>query len=249
VLGLVASRRTCNDDTDMRLFVSGTDTAVGKTVVTCLLLRALQSRSIPALGMKPIAAGINPQGRWDDVEQIRAASTIAAAIEDIAPYRLSAAASPHFAAREEQTTIQQEIILAALSRLEQRAEMVVIEGVGGFRVPLSDQWDSADLAQVLAAPILLVVPMRLGCINHALLTAEAIASRGLTLVGWVANAGIDADYGRVAATIDTLNQQIGASCVGILPARVLEQNSADCLNIGALLARLRAESTPHRRCS
>jgi dethiobiotin synthetase len=233
----------------MKLLVSGTDTGIGKTVVTCALLRAMKWRGLSAIGMKPVAAGINPQGGWDDVDRIREASAIDAPIEDVAPYRLRAAASPHFAAQEERISIQEEVILAALRRLEQLAEMVVIEGVGGFRVPLSDQSDSADMARTIAAPILLVVPMRLGCINHALLTAEAIACRSLTLIGWVANAGIDADYGRVAATIDTLNRRMEASCVGVLPARALEQNGADCLNIDEILTRLRAESIQPRRYS
>lgn len=245
---LGATRRAHGDASGMRLFVSGTDTGIGKTVATCLLLRALQSHGIAALGMKPVVAGINSQGGWDDIDLIRAASAIPAALQDIAPYRLQAAASPHFAAQAEQVTIQMEIILAALRRLEQLAGMVVIEGVGGFRVPLSAQFDSADLAQAIAAPVLLVVPMRLGCINHALLSAEAIASRGLALLGWVANAGIDVDYGRVPASIDTLTERMDAPCVGILPARALEQGGADCLKIDQILARLRQETVPPRRC-
>ena len=222
----------------MRLFISGTDTGIGKTVATCLLLRALQAKGIAALGMKPIVAGINAQGNWDDVEQIRMASDIEAPLDEIAPYRLRAAAAPHFAAQEEQVLIRQEPILEALNRLERRAAIVVIEGVGGFRVPLAEHFDSADLAQAIAAPLLLVVPMRLGCINHALLSAEAIVSRGLTLVGWIANAGIDPDYGRVAATIDTLTQRMDTPCVGVLPAHALEQAGADCLKIEQILARL-----------
>jgi dethiobiotin synthetase len=220
----------------MRLFITGTDTGIGKTVSTCLLLRALQARGIAALGMKPIAAGINAQGCWDDVELIRAASGVGAALEDIAPYRLQLAASPHFAAEAEQVTIRKDTILQALARLEQRAQIVVIEGVGGFRVPLAADFDSADLAQAIAAPLLLVVPMRLGCINHALLTAEAIASRGLVLAGWLANAGIDPDYGRVEATIATLSERMAASCVGVLPQGAFEQGCVDCFKIEQILA-------------
>ncbi|MFH1602984.1 MAG: dethiobiotin synthase, partial [Pseudomonadota bacterium] len=215
----------------MRLLISGTDTGVGKTVVTCLVLRALQARGKSAVGMKPVAAGINAQGRWDDVEQIRAASSIATRPEDISPYRLRAAASPHFAAAEDGTTIQSASILAALERLERLADIVVIEGVGGFRVPLSDRLDSADLAQAIGAPILLVVPMRLGCINHALLTAEAIASRGLTLVGWLANAGIDPDYSRQAETIDSISDRINTFCIGALPRLAPGQSGDDRLAI------------------
>jgi len=228
----------------MRLLITGTDTGIGKTVSTCLLLRALQARGFAALGMKPVAAGINAQGCWDDVEAIRAASGVNAPIEDIAPYRLQLAASPHFAAEQEQVTIRREIILEALNRLEQRAQFVVVEGAGGFRVPLARDFDSADLARAIAAPVLLVVPMRLGCINHALLSAEAITGRGLVLAGWIANAGIDPDYGRadapitatIAATIETLNERMAAPCVGLLPQGASAQASADCFKIEQILA-------------
>ena len=225
----------------MKLLVSGTDTAIGKTVVTCSILHALGSRGVRAIGMKPVAAGITAQGTWDDLEQIRRSSPVTAAVEYTAPYRLRAPASPHFAAPEDGVTIRQEVVLAALDRLEQLAEVVVIEGVGGFRVPLSAQLDSADLAKAIAAPILMVVPMRLGCINHALLTAEAVAGRGLTLLGWAANAGIDPDYGRIAPTVDTITSRIQAPCVGVLPCLAhpdFGQSGANHLNIDLILARL-----------
>ncbi|MBI5920346.1 MAG: dethiobiotin synthase [Betaproteobacteria bacterium] len=228
----------------MRLFITGTDTGIGKTVSTCLLLRALNAKGIAALGMKPIAAGINAYGSWDDVELIRAASDIQVSLEDMAPYRLQVAASPHFAAEAEKVTIRQEIILRALTRLEQRAQIVVIEGVGGFRVPLSADFDSADLAQAIAAPLLLVVPMRLGCINHALLSAEAISNRGLALIGWIANAGSDPEYERVAATIETLSERMTAPCVGVLPQGAFEQGNADCLKIEQILASTARHSKP-----
>ncbi|OGA19362.1 MAG: dethiobiotin synthase [Betaproteobacteria bacterium RIFCSPLOWO2_02_FULL_63_19] len=224
----------------MKLFVSGTDTGIGKTVVTCALLRALDSRGLAAIGMKPVATGITPQGTWDDVEQIRLASRVTASLDDMAPFRLGAPASPHFAAREDGVTIRAEVILGALDRLERLAEAVVIEGVGGFRVPLSERLDSADLAQAMRAPVLLVVPMRLGCINHALLTAESVAGRGLSLLGWVANAGIDSDYTRVELTVDSIADRIQAPCIGVLPRLALGQNGADHLNIDPLLARLRS---------
>lgn len=225
----------------MKVLISGTDTGIGKTIATCSLLRSLAARGISALGMKPVAAGINPQGLWDDVERIRAASPVPAPLEDIAPYRLRAPASPHFAAREDGVTIQAGVILAALDRLEERAGMVVIEGVGGFRVPLSPELDSADLAQAMGAPVVLVVPMRLGCINHALLTAEAVARRGLALAGWLANGGIDPDYARVAETIDTISDRINTSCIGVLPKLGREPSSADRIAIDLLLTRLRGQ--------
>lgn len=227
----------------MKLLVGGTDTGIGKTVVTCSILRALHARGVRGIGMKPVAAGITAQGTWDDLEQIRQAGTVTAAVEYTAPYRLRAPASPHFAAEEDGVTIRQEVVLAALDRLEQLAEVVVIEGVGGFRVPLSGELDSADLAKAIAAPILMVVPMRLGCINHALLTAEAVAGRGLTLLGWVANAGIDPDYSRIAQTVDTITSRIFTPCVGILPHLAhhdFGQSGANHLNIDLILTRLRA---------
>lgn len=233
----------------MKILVTGTGTEVGKTVVACALLLALRSRGLPALGMKPVVAGINAQGAWDDVEQIRAASALSAALEDVAPYRLRAPASPHFAAGEEGVTIRKEVILSALARLERLAEFIVIEGVGGFRVPLSDRLDSAQLAQAMGAPVLLVVPMRLGCINHALLTAEAVASRGLALAGWAANAGVDPDYGRTAATVETLDERMPAPCIGVVPRLDPGQGGAEYLNIDRVLARTRSRSTPVRRFS
>jgi len=138
---------------------------------------------------------------------------------------------------------RQEVVLAALDRLEQLADVVVIEGVGGFRVPLSGELDSADLAKAIAAPILMVVPMRLGCINHALLTAEAVAGRGLKLLGWTANAGIDPDYSRIAPTVDTITSRIHAPCVGVLPRLAdldFGQGGANHLNIDLILNRLRS---------
>lgn len=225
----------------MKLLVTGTDTGIGKTLATCALLRSLAARSLAALGMKPVAAGVNAQGLWDDVEQIRAASSVAAPVEDVAPYRLRAAASPHFAAAEDGIAIRSDVVLAALRRLEQRADIVVIEGAGGFRVPLAKELDSADLAQAIGAPVLLVVPMRLGCINHALLSAEAIAGRGLALAGWLANCGIDPDYARVTETIDTISDRIGASCIGVLPKLDREPGSAEAIAVDALLARLRKQ--------
>jgi len=227
----------------MKLLVSGTDTDIGKTVVTCSILRALHARGVTAIGMKPVCAGITRQGTWDDLEHIRQASSVSAAVEDTAPYRLNAPASPHFAAQEEGITIQAEVILAALDRLERLAEVVVIEGVGGFWVPLSAELDSADLARAIGAPILMVVPLRLGCINHALLTAEAVERRGLTLLGWVANAGIDPDYRRVAQTVDTITNRIHTPCVGVLPQLAhpdLGQSGADHLNMDPILTRLGA---------
>jgi dethiobiotin synthetase len=219
----------------MRLFITGTDTGVGKTFVSCLLLQALHRRGIAAIGMKPVAAGVNDEGLWDDVEHIRRASALEAPMDEVCPYRLRAAASPHFAAEEERVSVRAEVILAALERLERRAEWVVIEGVGGFRVPLSPELDTAMLAQAIGAPLVLVVAMRLGCINHALLTAESIAQRGLTLAAWVANAGTAADYPRVDRTIETITAAIKAPCAGAVPYLASGTPAGEHLDIARLV--------------
>ncbi len=231
----------------MRLFVAGTDTGIGKTMAACELLRALGRRGVPTIGMKPVCAGIDARGRWEDVDAIRAASPLQADLDDMAPYRLRAVASPHFAAAEDGVTIEAEPVLAALARLERAAEVVVIEGVGGFRVPLSEKLDSADLAQAIGAPVLLVVGLRLGCINHALLTGEAIAARGLALAGWLANRGIDADYPRTEETIDTISARIGASCIGVMPRLSDQSSSGDWLRVSELLSRLRPQQIQRRK--
>jgi dethiobiotin synthetase len=172
------------------LFITGTDTGVGKTLVTTALLHAFASLGVRAVGMKPVAAGAEQvDGVWvnEDVALIRAASGVDAPAELINPYLFRDPIAPHIAAERKGVAIDIPRIAAACDALASLAEVVVVEGVGGFRVPLSPTTDTADLASRLGLPIILVVGMRLGCINHALLTAEAIAARGLVLAGWVAN--------------------------------------------------------------
>lgn len=171
-------------------FVTGTDTGVGKTAVSCGLLRALARAGIRAVGMKPVAAGCTATAdgwRSDDAEQLRAASSVAAPRELVNPYALEAPIAPHIAARRAGVVVDLSRIEAAYRELAERADVVVVEGVGGFRVPLNDAEDSADLARRLDLPVILVVGLRLGCLNHAQLTADAIAAAGLSLAGWVAN--------------------------------------------------------------
>lgn len=263
---------------DFACFVTGTDTEVGKTLISCALLHALAQVSRRACAMKPVAAGAvfvpegtpapmhpmalaaesaahftefnmplpqgsdfasavtasnvrheqmqdilqqqararlvqqqalgmladqgsghgshalssglaGPAGSWhnEDVDLLQAHSQLKLPAEQIAPYLFRAASAPHIAAMREQRSIERETIMAAYHRLRAQSDALVVEGVGGFRVPLADDFDTADLAQELGLPVILVVGIRLGCLNHALLTAEAIAARGLTLAGWVAN--------------------------------------------------------------
>ena len=171
-------------------FVTGTDTEIGKTLVTTGLLHACRRHELSAIGMKPVAAGATPHdGRLvnEDVEAILAASSVEADRALVNPYLFSPPIAPHIAASEANATIDADHVVDCMRQLAAMADVVVVEGVGGFRVPLRDGFDTADLACKLGLPIILVVGLRLGCINHALLTAEAIRARRLTCLGWVAN--------------------------------------------------------------
>jgi dethiobiotin synthetase len=171
-------------------FVTGTDTGVGKTLVACALLHAFAARGFKVVGMKPVASGAERRGGElfsDDVEQLIAAGNVAAPRSHVNPYCFEPAIAPHLAAERAGARIEIDRVEKSWRELAARAQVVIVEGVGGFRVPLGADGDTADLAVRLALPVVLVVGMRLGCLNHALLTAEAIASRGLALAGWIAN--------------------------------------------------------------
>lgn len=198
-------------------FITGTDTEIGKTFVTCALLHRLGRQGVRAVGMKPVAAGLDAEGRNEDVEQILAAAPVAAPRELVNPYAFNAPMAPHAAAAEEGRVIRFAPIHVAFNQLRALADTVIVEGVGGFRVPLGPEGDSADLAQTLGLPVILVVGLRLGCINHALLTVEAIQARGLTLAGWVANA-IDPSMRSPEATVAALTDAIIVPCLGMIPA-------------------------------
>ena len=165
-------------------FLTGTDTEIGKTFITCALLHRARQLGLTAAGIKPVAAGTDAAGRNEDVESIRAASNVALAEDVISPYyRFAPAIAPHLAAAEAGVTIDFARIVAACASARAQADLLIVEGVGGFRVPLGVDRDSADLAVALGLPVILVVGLRLGCLNHALLTAEAIAARGLSPCG------------------------------------------------------------------
>ena len=206
-------------------FVTGTDTEVGKTFASCALLHALRNQGYSAVGMKPIAAGTDEHGRNDDVEALIAASSVTAPRELVNPYLFAPAIAPHIAAAEAGRAIDLKTIVSAFASLRALADAALVEGVGGFRVPLGATIDSADLAQKLALPVILVVGMRLGCINHALLSVEAIAARGLTLAGWIANS-IDAPMPRFAENLAALESRIDAPLLGVIPAASTPQKAA-----------------------
>ena len=197
-------------------FVTGTDTEIGKTFSTCALLHAAAREGLSAAGLKPVAAGTDANGRNDDVEQILAASNVTLPREIVNPFCFDAAIAPHIAAQEEGRNIDFAAIAAAVEEARQRADVVIVEGVGGFCVPLGSDGDSADLAVALGLPVILVVGMRLGCISHAMLTAEAVTRRGLTLAGWVANR-IDPAMSRFDENLETLRRQLPAPLLGCIP--------------------------------
>lgn len=187
-------------------FVTGTDTGVGKTTVSVRLMQAFAAQGLKVIGMKPVASGCEwMDGRWqnEDVRQLIAASNVVAPPELINPYCFEPPIAPHIAAAEAGVEIQLEVIEAAYRRLATMADVVVVEGAGGLLVPLNSTQTIADLIQALALPALLVVGMRLGCINHALLTAQVLAQRKIEGCGWVANS-IDPQMARPAENLQTL---------------------------------------------
>lgn len=194
-------------------FVTGTDTGVGKSRASAALLHALARQGLRAVGMKPVAAGAerDAAGAWvnEDVLALRAASNLRVPPEDDNPVCLPNAVSPHIAARRAGRPIDLAPIVAAYRRLASRADAVVVEGAGGFLVPLSDTLTGGDLAEALGLPVILVVGLRLGCLNHALLTRDAIRQRGLPLAGWIANR-LDPAMPEAQANVDYLAEQLGA---------------------------------------
>ena len=193
-------------------FIVGTDTGVGKTLVAAGLLHALARRHARVVGMKPVAAGaVQVDGQWasEDALALRAASTIAVPPELDNPVLLPDPLSPHLAASRAGCRIDVDALIASYRKLAAQADAVVVEGAGGFLVPLTDEATGADLAVGLQLPLVLVVGLRLGCLNHALLTAEAIAARGLRLAGWVANR-IDPGMAAVDDNIATLARRLPA---------------------------------------
>ena len=199
-------------------FITGTDTGVGKTLVAGALLRQLARRNLSTVGMKPVAAGCEMTASgWinQDVEALRRASTVAAEASLVCPYALPEPVAPHIAAAEAGTHIELAVIGKRFRKLAALADAVVVEGIGGFCVPLSERHDTTDLAALLGLPVILVVGMRLGCLNHALLTAEMIRARGLVLAGWVANQ-IDPNMLRPAENIAALASRLPCPRIGTI---------------------------------
>ena len=201
------------------LFITGTDTGVGKTLAARLIVRSLAAAGIRTAVMKPVAAGCDttPAGaRNEDAVALMAEASVEAPYELVNPYCLAAPVSPHIAAAEAGVNIDLERLAGCCDQLSQRADCVVVEGAGGWLVPISDRQSMADLALRLKLPVVLVVGLRLGCLNHALLTSEAIRSRGARFGGWVAN-HLDPAFERRQENLDTLSRLLGAPPLADIP--------------------------------
>jgi dethiobiotin synthetase len=201
------------------VYVTGTDTGIGKTLSSCTLLHALRARGLRAVGMKPLASGcdITPEGlRNEDALALRDASDPRPAYADINPFALPAPLAPEIAAREAGVEVTLAPILAAHARLAAMADAVVVEGVGGWMAPLATGLMQADLVRALELPVVLVVGLRLGCLNHAYLGARAIQADGCRLLGWIGS-GVDPDMLRIDENRALLAARLPAPCLGWLP--------------------------------
>lgn len=199
-------------------FVTGTDTGVGKTLIAAALMHRFAQRGVKVIGMKPVAAGASGRDGLlnEDVELLLEASNVEAPLRLINPYMFAAPIAPHIAAGLVAVQIAIAQVKLAFDALAGMADVVVVEGAGGLLVPLNDAEDMADLALMLAQPVILVIGMRLGCLNHALLTAAAIEAKGLSLAGWVANC-MDPPMANLDANLATLKQRLAAPCLGVVP--------------------------------
>lgn len=224
------------------VFIAGTDTGVGKTLVACALLRGLADLGLQVAGMKPVAAGARLRRgvRYnEDVEQLRAAASVDVPRQVMNPYCFTPPIAPHLAAREAGQTIRMSVIARHYAQIAARCDVVVVEGVGGLLVPLGTRLDAAEIPRRLDLPLLLVVGLRLGCLNHTLLTVEAAQARGLRIAGWIANS-IDPSMARRGQNLDNLRQRIPAPLLGIVkyaanPRADLAAKALDIKRINAVI--------------
>ena len=206
-------------------FVTGTDTEIGKTLVSAALLWKLNSLGIDCVGFKPVVAGTyiaqNGARLNEDIESLRMVSTSkverSLSADDLCPYILDAPIAPHLGAASQNIALDAKTILSAFKQLQRDFSAVIVEGVGGFLVPINDVDNMGDVAQSFDLPVILVVGMRLGCINHALLSCEAIAQRKLKLAGWVANS-LNTPMPMLQENVDALKKRIPAPFLGLIPS-------------------------------
>ncbi len=200
-------------------FVTGTDTGVGKTLVTGALLLRLAETGARAVGMKPVASGCETTDRGlrnEDAEILLRCGNVDVAYEDVNPLAFAAPIAPHIAAARAGSSIELPYLQERFAALYGVASHVVVEGIGGWAVPLSERETMADLARVIALPVVVVVGLRLGCLNHALLTTAAVRAAGLELAGWVANQ-LDPAMDALEANVTALTQRIPAPLLGRIP--------------------------------
>lgn len=205
------------------LFVTGTDTGVGKTRVAVALIHALRAQGLRVAAMKPVSAGSEPGQLNEDVVALMQAANVQSDVTDVNPYAFAEPIAPHIAAQQAGVTIELSVIAEAYARLAAQSDIVVVEGAGGWRVPLNDHADMADLAQRLGLPVVMVVGVRLGCISHAVLTADAIRGRQLPWAGWVGN-HIDPEMAQQTANLQALRERLPGPCLGI---KVFSKEPAD----------------------
>jgi dethiobiotin synthetase len=201
------------------VFITGTDTGVGKTVVACALVRGLRARGLRVAVMKPVASGSQrtPHGlRNDDALALAASAGYEGPYEDLNPYCFEPPISPHIAAKEAGIEIDTSKIRHIYESLAAEADWVVVEGAGGWFAPLNERQTMADIAWALTVPALLVVGLRLGYLNHAHLTRVGLEAHGVTFAGWIANA-IDPGFARAAQNVATLERLLGGAALASVP--------------------------------
>lgn len=227
-------------------FIAGTDTGVGKTRVTAGLITALRERGVEAAGMKPVVCGlIEDNGRYysEDVDNICAASGQNPTDRNVNPYAFPEPISPNIAAKKHATCIDISVIKRHFSSLSRVSPFSVVEGTGGWLAPISDEHTMADIAIALDLPVVLVVGLRLGCLNHALLTAQGIRASGLPLAGWIGSRVVE-DFAAAEANIDTLTARLGAPLLALLPYSHSPRSALPALREAAKV--LTDASTQHR---
>jgi dethiobiotin synthetase len=228
------------------IFITGTDTGIGKTLVAATLLEALKADGHRAAGMKPVASGCTqtPSGwRNDDAQLLLACSSGAPDYSSVNPYAFAEPVAPHLAAIDAGEEVRLEPIFAGFAVLSANVDCMVVEGVGGWAAPLAPHLMQADLVRALQLPVLLVVGLRLGCINHALLSARAILADGCTLAGWIGNR-IDPAMRRIDENIATLRTRLPAPCLGILPHAGAPDPCALASHLRAAAAAIASDAYP-----
>ncbi len=217
-------------------FVTGTDTGVGKTWVSAALLHKLNASGVRTVAMKPVASGCvqTIQGlRNDDALLLQHTASVELPYEEVNPYAFEPAIAPHLAAKQAGVEISLQVIKKHYDANAAKAETIIVEGVGGWHVPLNVEHSTVDVARLLQLPVVLVVGMRLGCLNHALLTATAIQNDGMQLAGWLANC-IDADMRQLDDNIASLRSAINAPFLGRIPFQKTQDiaRMSTCIALG-----------------